>query len=91
MTKNKVSRITKVRIRAEEEMEQPRSYPYLPEIVELLKKIEEINTQEMNQENVKQEVRVSFRGVGRLVTEDYLFSESKLGIEILNAIDEILE
>lgn len=58
------------------------SYPFLPEIIQSLEVMRD-------SPNLSQERRAKMAGaLGRLVTEDYRFSESSLGGEILKVVEE---
>jgi len=57
---------------AEREMKQPSAYGYLPDIVAELKDIK-------NNMHDNEKCKLYASGLGRLVTEDYNFSESELG------------
>jgi len=60
-----------------EEKERPNSYPFLPEILESLLRMRE----NLNETRERREKLAS--ALERLVLEDFSFSESKLGGEIL--------
>lgn len=63
--------------KAREEIERPNSYPFLPEILESLLRMRD-NLNETRERRGK-----LASAVERLVLEDFSFSESKLGGEIL--------
>lgn len=61
-----------------EEQKKDKHYPYLPELIEALKKLRETSLE--NKHNVA-------TAIGRLVLEDYSFSESLLGAKLLQIAD----
>lgn len=61
--------------------EKPESYPFLPEIIETLELIRScLESGDCEKEQSQQWLR----GLGRLITEDYSFSESELGTLLLD-------
>lgn len=70
---------------ASKEREKPNSYPFLPEILESLKKIGE-SPEEPRERRVKIAAALE-----RLVLEDFSFSESQLGGEILKFAEQFLK
>jgi len=68
---------------AEQEMTQPSAYGYLPDIIAELKDIK-------NNLNNCEKYRLYASGLGRLVTEDYDFSESELGTLLCEIADYFL-
>ncbi|TFH33114.1 MAG: hypothetical protein E4G99_11910 [Anaerolineales bacterium] len=61
------------------------SYPYLPEIIETLEAMHAGMTSAVIDKDMKERW---VRGLGRLVTENYTFSESELGALLLDFITE---
>ena len=61
-----------------EEQKKDKHYPYLPELIEALKKLKEASSE--NKHSVA-------TAIGRLVLEDYSFSESELGAKLLQIAD----
>jgi len=64
----------------EAESKKEDSYPYLPEIIATLKKIlNSFNSGEIASREFREKV---IGGLARLVSEDYSFSQSELGLKI---------
>jgi hypothetical protein len=84
VSRNKIERLIE---EAERERLQLGSYAYLPEIIATLRSLL-VNVTEKGsiEEAVAQQVA---RGLGRLVTEDFRFSESALGGRLLHLVDEL--
>jgi len=70
----------------EVELQEMNHYIYLPEILELLKKLSALH--ERKNIDLKEESRLH-GGLIRLVTEDLSFSESNLGVEIVEVLEAI--
>jgi len=68
---------------AEQEATQPPVYGYLPDIIAELTDIK-------NNLNDHEKCRLYASGLGRLVTEDYDFSESELGTLLCEIADHFL-
>lgn len=75
-------RITEVLSLAKQAIQTPEAYAYLPEIIRTL----EVMLNSLHQDR-EDRGRIA-RGLGRLVTEDYAFSESPLGTELLKLADD---
>ena len=69
----------------EGEIKKPDFYPYLPEILEIL------NLMRITTEADKERKTKLIGGLMRLVTEDFEFSESVLGTEILEVANQYYE
>lgn len=70
---------------AKRALKKPESFPFLPEIIESLE-----NMQKNLNENRDRKERMA-GALGRLVTEDFNFSESELGTKILKIADDFVE
>ncbi len=70
-------RIGEANTKARKALEVPGSYPFLPEIIKMLEKMQDGIELEKDRR-----VRMA-AALGRLVTEDFSFSESELGGELL--------
>lgn len=82
MRKTLNARITEALIQGEKASNSPGAYPFLPEIQETLKAMLAGLTR-----TPKERERLS-GALGRLVTEDFGFSESKLGTTLLELADD---
>jgi hypothetical protein len=69
------------------EQQNKHAYPYLPVIVETLEKMKSV----IINNSYDQEKRARMAGgLGRIITEDYSFSVSELGIMLLGITDEFV-
>ena len=76
------NKIEKILVKVKDAMEDEGSYPFLPEIAQSIEAMKDGMT-------LNHERRSKMAGaLERLVTEDYAFSESTLGEEILKLSDE---
>lgn len=82
MKKTLKARITDALARAEKTSVRPGAYPFLPEIQETLKAMLAGLSKTPNERE-----RLS-SALGRLVTEDFRFSESKTGTMLLELADD---
>ncbi len=65
--------------------EDPESYPFLPEIIESLENMKK-------NLNVNRERRERMAGaLGRIITEDFNFSESELGSKLLKVVNDFIQ
>lgn len=81
--------INKIIKELESQSEKENSYPYMPEIIATLKKmLNSFGTGEVANKKFREGV---LGGLGRLVTEDYNFSESELGYKILEIGEQYLK
>jgi hypothetical protein len=70
---------------AKRDLKKPESFPFLPEIIESLENMQK-------NLNVSRDRKEKMAGaLGRLVTEDFNFSESELGNKILQIADDFVE
>jgi hypothetical protein len=82
MRKTLKARITEALVRTEKTSERPGTYPFLPEVQETLKAMLAGLTKTPDERE-----RLS-SALGRLVTEDFRFSESKMGTMLLELADD---
>jgi len=68
-------------VRAKTANEKNNSYAFLPDIIEIIEVIQS-EVESDSPDNIK--INMYLRGFGRLVTEDYNFSESGLGQDLLD-------
>jgi len=67
--------------------QQPNAYGLLPDIIEILEKIEA----ELEKETPDPETLIrGARALGRVVTDSYPFSESPLGTRLLELVSDIV-
>ena len=78
-------KIEELLVLAQEALKVPGSYPFLPEIIESLENMKK----KLNESRDRRERMAG--GLGRLVTEDFDFSESELGTKLLKIADEFVE
>jgi hypothetical protein len=84
-------KINKLIIQCKNESNKPDSFSFLPEITATLKLINEIISTGVGHPRFgKNEREKIVRGLGRLVTEQVSFSESRLGERILLACEEFV-
>ena len=69
---------------AKRALNKPESFPFLPEIIESLE-----NMKKNLDESRERKERMA-GALGRLVTEDFNFSESELGTKILQIADDFV-
>jgi hypothetical protein len=82
-----IKRINTLIQKSENESHKPNAYRYLPEIVETLKSMREL-LDNRDFDNEKRQILV--RGLGRIVTDDFQFSESPLDTNILETASDFL-
>ena len=68
-------------VRAKTANEKNNSYAFLPDIIEIIEVIQS-EVESDSPDNIK--INIYLRGFGRLITEDYNFSESGLGQDLLD-------
>jgi hypothetical protein len=84
MSETLKARITEALVQGEKASKSPGAYPFLPEIQETLKAmLAGLTTPTKEREQLA-------GALGRLVTEDFGFSESKLGTTLLELADDFV-
>jgi hypothetical protein len=83
--KNKLDKLIKS---IDQEIKKQDAYPYLPEILEILSLM---RTSIVDKKTDKERKSKLIGGLMRLVTEDFEFSESDLGTEILEVANQYYE
>ena len=80
-------KVTELIIKCKAAAEHPGAYGFLPDIIE---ELEDIRS-ELEKEKPDPNMLLAWtRGLGRLITESYAFSESPLGGELLDLVTEIV-
>jgi hypothetical protein len=87
-----IERIRKLQAKIKRETEIPNSYSFLPELYEYLELLEAIMLKgKIHPRYAKDEREKIAGGMGRIITENYEFSESKLGEDLLRIADEFVK